>query len=230
LTAAIIIGLAAVCFAPPGHAATAGGAYYARIIIPQAAHRPPQTTVYVQFHGAQMRLATSVAALAKAKPVAATSSRRGSTTFPVVDLPVPARALPPGCTKVRAYFMLYAPAGSVAATEQPASMYARVGPCYRDTQGAVWSYWSSASAAVARVPGRTRAVRAPDFAKPKVAVAAKAQREQLSIVVQLMAGKVALAEIQKDGKLVEDVYVTVRNGDGRIVASKRGPLTAFGFT
>jgi acyl-coenzyme A thioesterase PaaI-like protein len=70
----------------------------------------------------------------------------------------------------------------------------------------------------------------PDLAKLQAVVTAKEAEGKISVVVQLKSGAAQIVDIWKDGRSAPVAEVTVRDADGRVVASKRGTLYDFGFT
>jgi hypothetical protein len=60
-------------------------------------------------------------------------------------------------------------------------------------------------------------------------VTGKSANEALGVGVSVEAGTVHLSDIRKNGKPV-DVHVTVLDASGKEVASRTGPLSAFGFS
>ena len=202
----------------------------------------PQVTFYAQFSDNQLRLATTVAGLDKAKAIRDTQMRLATTvaglktaqtvkatrasqnmwSFPEVSLPLSARALPAGWKKVRADLHLHLTKG------KPESTCARLGVSRADARGALWTCWSSLDARVSTAPAKARLLQAREPAKIALRVTTKVQRREIGVVARVMAGKAELDDIDKDGKSVA-AQVTVRDAKGRVVTSKRGTLGDFGF-
>jgi hypothetical protein len=82
---------------------------YARIVV------SPKCTVYVQFDGSEMRLATTAPGLKSAKAIKARRSSDQHASFAEVALPVAAQDMPTGLTKMTGQFDVMHFAGRRAA-------------------------------------------------------------------------------------------------------------------
>jgi len=232
-----VVGLAAVLLLGAGTLPAAGSPIYTRINI------PPRTTVYVQFQGSEMRLATSVLGLKDAEPVSATRAGATFAVFPEVTLPLTADELPRGWSKVRAAIYLYAvqtglrsetriwhvsaAVGPVLTCPERSRRSGVEGPSLSDTGGALWTYWFPVSAPTAAEPRSAPAWQIPNPTALRLTVMTHKARGRVGVVVRLTAGTAEVYDVQKNGKSVE-VQVMVRDADGNGIASERGPLRKFG--
>ena len=193
---------------------------------------PPDTTVYVQFKGTDMRMATTIPGLKTAKPVKVRQDRRlpaNYTQFPEVTLPVPAKSLPAGWTGIAAE--LSAQQGPVdPRTRTPWwYVYGNLGPSCKDADGTVWTYLVRMAARAGDSPDTQTVFAVADPADLSLSVTAKPEGRQIGVGLAIASGQSQLYEIRKDGVSAEVAEVIVTDQDGKQVAAKRGPVNAFGF-
>lgn len=211
---------------PPPRPASAKKPVYIRVSV------PPDTTVYVQIQGTEMRMATTVPGLKAAKPVKARQDRRlpaSYVQFPEAALPVPAEALPAGWTGITA---------ELSAQEGPVDprtrtpwwyVYGNLGPSCKDADGTVWTYLVRMAARAGDSPDTQTVFAVTDPADLSLSVTAKPQGKQIGAALDIASGQSQLYEIRKDGVSAEVAEVIVTDQDGKQVAAKRGPINAFGF-
>jgi len=202
----------------------AGRPGYARIVV------SPRATIYLQFYRGEMRMAADVSGFQHARPVAAEYIlTQQYWVFPQVTLPVPDGALPASAQQVEAQVTLLV---RPDARTRKSAWYvgAWLAPARKDEQGTLWAYRAYARAPLAAAPDQAQELAVPDLAKLQAVVTAKEAKGKIGVGVQLKSGAAQITDIRKDGRSAPVVEVAVRDADGRVVASKRGPLTAFGFT
>ena len=205
------------------YCATPSSSQYLRIAV------TPKVTVYAQFTDNQLRLATTVAGLDKAKAIRATQSRFSFYEFSQVPLPVSASVLGKGWSGISATFDVLGARGPDNQS-RPHRVFTNIGLSRKDAAGAQWGYWrsvgdSQTGSSAAGAP----AVAVPQMAALTLKVTARAKGRQLGIGAVVMAGKRELSDITKNGKSAETLRVTVRNERGTVVATTAGPLSKFGF-
>lgn len=209
----------ALCAAP---AIAAETPLYARISV------PAKTTIYAQFIGSDLRMATTVAGLERAKPIPAHESRDSRLLFRQVILPLPAGSLPSGWAQVRANLYLFSPSGRQAGSTQGCMVLAELGVVRKGARGA-WTYVSRVNATASTTPTDAKVLQVPDVSRLRLKWTDKVSGGNLGIALQVMAGDTEISDIQNSGKSAEAMRVTVRDARGKVVATAAGPLAKFGF-
>jgi hypothetical protein len=226
-----ILIVAASAYTTPARAA-APPTQYVRVRVAAA------DDIYVQFRGNELRMATTVAGLTKAKPVKATPSRsRPSSsaavhTFPEVQLPVARQQLPTGLTKASAVFLHVTDAGR----NKQSFVSAKLGWSQLDANGATWTYWSNGfTDKPSGSPTGAPVIALPKLQQLRLDVKAEPKSgRQVGIVITARAGGTAKAggvqiqEITRNGKSAQ-ASLKVLDRNGKVAASATGALSKFSY-
>jgi len=202
---------------------------YLRIVM------PPDKTVYVQFQGAAMRMATSVAALKSARPIPAARQEGAAADrvffqFPETVIPFPARVLPARWKQVKAQFSTSR--GPIDPRTDRYMWYGSVsvGPSVTDDQGSEWTYLCRTGAQLVATPeAQGNVVELPDLDSVSLSVTARSDDRLIGFAIGMSSKGGDVGEIIKDGTSAEIATVTVRDDAGSEISSKRGSLQTFGF-
>jgi len=198
---------------------------YVRIIVSE------KTSVYLVFQGSEVRAAMSAEGLKVAAPI-----KLGALESPQeITLPIPADQLPAGITAVKASFTLYPHREKVSGPGALTSIFlvrmsiCQIGICRTDEHKAEWEYVVQDFLQPAGSADEAWAIRLPSLDKLAISVEGRSGSGTLGVGARLLAGTTELIEVRKDGKPVE-MQVAVLDASGKKVASKKGPLTDFGFS
>lgn len=216
---------------PCGPLAAAEKPVYARIAV------SPQTTVYVQFLGPKMRIATTVPGLKSAKIVDSRDlGRQGPSEndyaqFPEVALPVPAKQLPEGFAKMTAQFEVTRFGGRGPSGAPQSYVYGSIGLSKPDKAKAKanWTYTMSVSQEGAASPVDAKPIRIPAMSNLALDLTAKVAGRKVGAGITVKAGTLEVGDIRKNGRSA-DAEVRILDGAGKVVDSSKGPIGKFGFT
>jgi hypothetical protein len=196
---------------------------YARIVV------SPKCTVYVQFDGSEMRLATTAPGLKSAKAIKARRSSDQHASFAEVALPVAAQDMPTGLTKMTGQFDVMHFAGRRAAGQPESYVFGAIGLSKQDKVKATWTYTVVVSQEGGASPVEAKPVTIPDASKLRLNLTVKVAGQKVGPGLTLKAGALEVGEIRKNGKSMP-AQVRVLDSAGKAVGSSKGPLGQFGFT
>jgi len=196
---------------------------YVRIIV------SPESALYVQFEGAEMRIAPTPHGLKDAKAVRGRRQPAGVVEFPAVDLALPPSALPAGVSKVTSQFRVYGSRGGAQPAHRSVIVLADLELQVKDSKGAVWAYQVRKSATGADAPAEASGMPLPQPKNLTLLVTAQTSTRRVGAVLRLSAGRTDIDDVRRDGKSVE-AQVRILNSSGKAVASAKGPLAKFGTT
>jgi len=226
---ALAVAMLAILVLLCGPLAAAEQPVYARIAV------SPKTTVYIQFFGPKMRAATSVPGLKSAKIVDAKDldrqglSENDYAQFPEVTLPVPAKQLPAGFTKMTAQFDVMRSSGRRPSGVPESYVYGSIGLSKPDKAKANWTYTMSVSQEGAASPVDAKPIRVPAMSNLALDLTAKVAGKKVGAGLTLKAGALEVGDIRKNGKSA-DAEVRILDSSGKVVDSSKGPIGKFGFT
>jgi hypothetical protein len=190
---------------------------FARIVVSE------QSVVYIRIQGDELRAATSVEGLQIATPVKLRSE---------FALPVPADQLPAGVTAIKAKAQMaqvrVRTNGNGAVATKP-YIYGQLTVCRTDDQKAVWQYVAGIGVLAGADAENAPSIKLPNLHNVKATVRAQPANGKLGVGLQVVAGGTMLVDVRKDDKPVQ-AKVIVTDASGAVIASKTGPLSAFGFS
>jgi hypothetical protein len=193
------------------NSAGAQEALYARIVV------DPKTTVYVEFKGEELRMATSVEGLQKAPAV---KERRGNTIrFPNSLLPLPNPASPGG-------FWARVQVGLEVSRDKATGFY-HVNA--EDSNRTNWDYTLKQEAPVklGNAPaGAPIIFTVPQPGKATLKITTRINENQVGIALTPMFGK---SKIRIRPERKPSVTLRITDSAGKIIANEKGGLDKFGF-
>ena len=223
--------------APPPPAASAAAP---AITTPQPQYVRIQVSakrsIYVEFRGNEMRMASTAAALETAKAVRAPqpktapgASRFISVAFPEAGLPVPGDQLPPGFAEARARFTYEYYPDTEDTERRPSYVDAQIGLSPTDRKHGLWVYWVSEFVQPKQAPVSAPAISLPRLASLSLRVSTKgAEQRKVGIAVAAKSGEAELSDVTRNGRGVS-ARLRVLDRNKKVVASDKGALSKFGF-
>ena len=206
------------------NSAGAQEALYARIIV------DPKTTVYVEFKGEEMRMATSVAGIEKAKVVKASRRRRSAIILPEVEITASGARLPATWSSLKAKLTPIADNAAVGA--KVSRIAADFTLSCKDKSGAQWIYVVEApeSARLGLTADKAPILFSlPELERASVKITTEIKDYQVGIAPSPMTGKSKINEIKRNGKQSQ-ASLRITDSAGKIIANEKGDLDKFGFT
>lgn len=192
-------------------------------------------TIYGEFRGAELRVATTAGGLQTASAVAATKSTRTakrtgvlcSDGFPEVNLPLPAAERHAGWLRFAGRLShLYYPG-----VQQATWVNATLGLERTDDRGATWTYWVERSGSTAPSPEQGPVLSVPGLDSLNLKVSTQiARRRYLKAGVRVWADGAELCDVSRNGSSADVQFDAIMSDGNTVVAQKRGPLRRSGFT
>lgn len=197
----------------------------------------PATTLYVKFQSAEMRMATNVKKLDRARPIRLYQAGDTEIEFPEVDLPVPPQTVPAGFSKLRGCFVVYAPSGAPTASEgRPTNyVYGHLAFSKKDKNGGTWKYLLKFRSKTGAVPETAPVVPVEAPKDIRLNLTAQSSGREIGIVVTARAGHWSATTRRWDilDFLMPDgggapVRVRVLDAKGKVVSSVSQAIGMFG--
>jgi len=192
----------------------------------------PETMVYAQFVGSELRMATTPAGLKTATPVKGTKSDDRYVNFPSADFPLRDGQAAAGWSKIAATFFVMTRDGGKEGDTGSAPRYVGAGLLLsKQEPGALWSYNDVAEGSQAgTAPDTAPVVEIPQAEPIFLYIVCQPGREKnMGIALSLKSGKSDVSNVSRDGKPVE-AALKVWDAQGRAVVEAKGPLSKFGFS
>lgn len=197
----------------------------------------PTTTLYVKFQSAEVRMATTVKALTRAKPIRLYQAGDMEIEFPEVDLPVPLQTVPAGFSKLRGCFVVYAPSrGPATGEDRPANyVYGHLAFPKKDKNGGTWKYLLKFRSKTGANPETAPVVPMEPPKEIKLNLTAQSNGREIGIIITATAGHWSattrrwdiLDFLMPDGSGAP-VRVRVLDAKGKVVSSESQAIGMFG--